>query len=58
MIICISEQVRGLVDVKQKTKKECKAIAGTFVIYGFGYLILNTFLGDRESKFFTISIIV
>ena len=49
MIICISEQVRELVDGKQKSETERKAIAGTFVIYGFGCLILNKFHGDGES---------
>ena len=34
--------------MKLKSKRERKAIAGTFVIYGFDYLILNTFHGDHE----------
>ena len=40
--------MKGLKVMKPKSKTEREAIAGIFVIYGFDYLILNTFHGDRE----------
>ena len=40
--------MEGLKDMK-KSKRKRKAIAGTFMIYGFDLVIMNTFHGDCES---------